>query len=64
MTVNEYKQQNPGKMFYLKGTRGHIFHPIAKDGLIPVVYESNIIRIGTMKLSKITCLEVDYDFRK
>ena len=61
MTVNEYKAQNPGKLFYLKGTRGHIYHPIAVDGCIPEVYKSKILKIGKMK-SGTTCLVIDYDF--
>lgn len=64
MTVNEYKKQNPGKMFYLKGTAGHVFHPIAVDGMIPEVYESEIISIGTMKIAKVPCLRINYDFLK
>ena len=62
MTVNEYKRENPGKMFYLKGTRGHVFSPIAYDSMIPEVYETEIVSIGKMKIAKVPCLRIDYDF--
>lgn len=64
MTVNEWKKENPGKMFYLKGTRGHVFSPMAYDALIPQVYESEITSIGTMKIAKVPCLRINYDFLK
>lgn len=64
MTVNDYKKQNPGKVFYLKGTQGHVFSPIAVNSLIQEVYESEIQSIGTMKLAKVPCLRIDYDFLK
>lgn len=62
MTVNEYRTNNPGKVFYLKGTRGHVFSPIAVNGLIPEVYQAKVLGIGTMKLAKVPCLKIDYDF--
>ena len=64
MTVNDYKAQNPGKLFYLKGTQGHIFHPIAVDGMIPEVYASKVTKIGRMKKSGIPVLHIEYDFLK
>ena len=62
MTINEYKKQNPGKIFYLKGTQGHIFHPIAVDGLIPEIYNCEIRSIGRMKVSGVTCLRINWNF--